>query len=353
MSPSRAPFLRPEADAFSDRVLACLDEGALALLISIGHRTGLFDGMAGAACLTAAELAQRAGLDPRYVTHWLEAMRAGSIVARDPLDRYSMPAEHAACLSRDGGRRNLAVAAQWIAGLGGVEDAVIEYFVRGGQGELPGRADEIAEEERRLIAHSRIPRVLRHASGLVRRLEKGIDVVDLESGAGTLLLELARTYPRTRFLGRDASGANVESSRAEAKARGLENLEFAGGCVLDEELSRRFDLVLWLRTAPRGADSAAVFEWCRRALRRRGRLVVVDRGHPDDLRPVSGRPAGVFQHALACLQLLPGACEAELDGESALRRREFVTATLVSLGFSSVEVVRTDDRFYTTYVVER
>jgi len=354
LSPTRAPFLRPQADAFVERILACLDEGALALLISIGHRTGLFDGLASVPSLTAAELAQRAGLDARYVRQWLEAMRVGGIVDHEPgADRYSMPTEHAACLSREGGRRNLAIAAQWIAGLGSIEDSVIEYFVRGGQGELPGRAEEIAEEERRLIARSRIPRVLRRAPGLIRQLEKGIDVLDLDAGSGAMLMELARTYPRSRFQGRDAEGVNLEQSRSEGRARGLTNLEFVGGCVLDEELTRRFDLVFWLRTAPRGADSARVFEWCYRALNRRGRLIVVDRGHPDDLRPVSGRPAGLFQHALACLQLLPGACEAELDGANVLRRRESITATLITLGFSSVDVVRTDDRFYSTYLVER
>ena len=37
----------PEAvDAFADQLLNMLNQGALSLMVSIGHRTGLFDAMA-------------------------------------------------------------------------------------------------------------------------------------------------------------------------------------------------------------------------------------------------------------------------------------------------------------------
>ncbi len=38
-------FDRTKADAFSARLLSALNDGALCLMTSVGHRTGLFDVM--------------------------------------------------------------------------------------------------------------------------------------------------------------------------------------------------------------------------------------------------------------------------------------------------------------------
>ena len=55
----------------------------LGLMISIGHRTGLFDTLADAPPLTSQELATRAGLNERYVREWLGAMATGRILGYD------------------------------------------------------------------------------------------------------------------------------------------------------------------------------------------------------------------------------------------------------------------------------
>ncbi len=39
-------FNQSKADAFANRLFGALNEGALCLMTSIGHRTGLFDTMA-------------------------------------------------------------------------------------------------------------------------------------------------------------------------------------------------------------------------------------------------------------------------------------------------------------------
>lgn len=49
-------------DAFAERLLSILNHGALALMISEGHRTGLFDALGDGEPLDAAGLAAKAGL---------------------------------------------------------------------------------------------------------------------------------------------------------------------------------------------------------------------------------------------------------------------------------------------------
>src|SRR3712207_6565611 len=68
------------AEAFAERMLGTINEAAVALMTSIGHRTGLFDAMAGLVPSTSGEIAAAAGLEERYVREWLGAMVTGGIV---------------------------------------------------------------------------------------------------------------------------------------------------------------------------------------------------------------------------------------------------------------------------------
>lgn len=65
---------------FARRMLHTMNEAALALMVSVGHRTGLFGVMAAMPAATSAEIASNAALDERYVREWLAAMTTGKIV---------------------------------------------------------------------------------------------------------------------------------------------------------------------------------------------------------------------------------------------------------------------------------
>ena len=80
-------------EAFGERVLDAINGGALAMMLSIGHRTGLFDVMAGMAPASPAAIAEEAGLAERYVREWLGAMVTGGVVEVDPASgTYHLPA---------------------------------------------------------------------------------------------------------------------------------------------------------------------------------------------------------------------------------------------------------------------
>ena len=53
-------------EAFTKKIIDILNGGALSLMISVGHRTGLFDTMADLTRTTSSELASKAGLRERY-----------------------------------------------------------------------------------------------------------------------------------------------------------------------------------------------------------------------------------------------------------------------------------------------
>ena len=90
-----------KAEQFAERLLDTLNGGAIALMTRIGHRTGLFDVMAGLPPSTSEQIASAANLNERYVREWLGAMVVGRVVEHDPEDAtYQLPQEHAAFLPR-------------------------------------------------------------------------------------------------------------------------------------------------------------------------------------------------------------------------------------------------------------
>ena len=121
------------AAEFARRMLHTMNEAALALMVSVGHRTGLFDVMAAMPAATSAEIASSAALDERYVREWLAVMTTGRIVDHDgATGSFSLPADHAAWLTRAAGRNNLAVGMQYIGLLAVVEDQIVDCFRHGG-----------------------------------------------------------------------------------------------------------------------------------------------------------------------------------------------------------------------------
>lgn len=51
-----------KAETFAERMIGVLNEGALAIMTSVGHRTGLFDAMAELPPSTSEQVASAAGL---------------------------------------------------------------------------------------------------------------------------------------------------------------------------------------------------------------------------------------------------------------------------------------------------
>jgi len=73
-----------KTEEIAGKMLQVLNNGAVAVMASIGHRIGLFDAMSALPPSTSAEIAAAAGLDERYVREWLGAMVVSEIVECDP-----------------------------------------------------------------------------------------------------------------------------------------------------------------------------------------------------------------------------------------------------------------------------
>ena len=91
--------------AFAERVTEALDAASLALLLSLGHQSGLFDALATLPePATSTEIASRTGLNERYVREWLGGTTVAGVVDYDAATKtYRLPQHHAAVLTRAAG----------------------------------------------------------------------------------------------------------------------------------------------------------------------------------------------------------------------------------------------------------
>ena len=114
-----------KSEAFAQSLVEIMNHSGLALMLSLGHRTGLFDVLARLERATCPAIAEAAELSERYVREWLGAMVTGGVVEFSTENQtYHLPAEHAAWLTRAAVPNNMAASMQWFAVLGGVEDLV-------------------------------------------------------------------------------------------------------------------------------------------------------------------------------------------------------------------------------------
>jgi len=117
--------------SFQDEMLDVMNKAALALLLSVGHRTKLFDSIAKLAPSTSQEIATAASLNERYVREWLGGLVTSKIVDYQPeSQKYSLSKEKAEFLTRNGSY-NFASSMQWIPALAYVEDNIVGCFEKG------------------------------------------------------------------------------------------------------------------------------------------------------------------------------------------------------------------------------
>ena len=341
-----------------EKMISVFNGAALALMTSIGHRTGLFDTLATLPPSTSEQIAEAAGLRERYVREWLGAMVTGGIVSHDPdAKTYHLPAEHAAFLTRAASPNNMAVTTQFISVLGSVEDDIVECFRKGGgvpYSSFPGFHEVMAEESGQTVVAALIEHILPLVPGLVDSLEKGIDVLDIGCGRGRALMLMAETFPNSRFAGYDMSQEAVENATAEAKRRGLENLRFEVKDVSSFDEPGRYDLITGFDVIHDQAKPAAVLAEIEKALKPTGTFLMQDIAGSSHVHNNLEHPISPFVYTISCMHCMTVSLAQGGEGLGTMWGEEKTREYLHRAGFRSVTTHRiAHDLINNWYVVTK
>jgi 2-polyprenyl-3-methyl-5-hydroxy-6-metoxy-1,4-benzoquinol methylase len=328
--------------AFEAKMLGALNGASLALMTSIGHRTGLFDVMSRMPAATSEKIAAEAGLDERYVREWLGAMVTGGVVEHSAAElSYSLPREHAALLTRAARPNNVAATCQWIPVLGSVEDRILECFERGGGVPYSAYARfhaVMAEESDQTVVSSLVESIVPLAPGLPESLARGIDVLDVGCGSGRALNRMAAAFPNSRFTGVDISDEGIEAARAEARELGLANARFGVRDAARLGHAEDFDLVTAFDAIHDQARPDAVLRGIAEALRPGGVFLMQDIAGTSHVHEDVAHPLAVFLYTISCLHCMTVSLAAGGMGLGAMWGEERARRMLAEAGFDRVSV---------------
>ena len=347
------------APSFDERLLQAVNDAGLMLMCSIGHRTGLFDTMAAMDWADPSEIAERAGLNPRYVREWLGAMATGGIVKVDEQERFMLPTDHARFLTRAAGSDNFAVFAQYIAVLGSVEDDIVECFRKGGgvPYERFARFHEVMAEDSGLsVLPALDDRILPLVPGITDRLREGIRVLDVGCGRGRALLKMAQDYPNSQFVGLDLSAEAIEWAQNEARRLGLTNVRFERRDASDFDTTAEpeaFDFVTTFDAVHDQAQPLAVLKGIARTLKNDGVYLMQDIHAHTHVHNNMEHPLGTLLYTVSCMHCMTVSLAQGGVGLGAMWGREQAMDLLREAGFSEIEVNQLDHDPQNDYYVVR
>ena len=341
---STIPFSSAKADDFANRLLTILNQSSLCLMMSIGHRTGLFDTMSNLQPSSSAEIAASAGLNERYVREWLGAMVTGGVVELDPsTNRFFLPREHAAALTRAAGSNNMSVFTQYIGLMGSVEDDIVECFHKGGgvpYSRFPRFHAVMAEDSGQSVLSSLESHILPLIPGLSDKLANGIQMLDVGCGRGLIMNRLAELFPKSRFTGMDLSSEAVMFAWEAAAEKKLRNVEFivADLSHFDQTAEvEAFDVITTFDAIHDQKFPLNVLKGIHRALRPDGVYLMQDIKGSSHMHKNIDHPIGTFLYTVSCIHCMTVSLAQGGEGVGAMWGEEMTRDYLQKAGFRSVE----------------
>ena len=251
---------------FAFRVWSYKQGEVVSLMIHLGDRLGLYAAMAGGGPMSAAGLAERTGLQERWLLEWLRSQAAAGLIRSSDGETFELPAEAAPILAEE--TRSVWFAAGAFTGSVAppeIVDRLADAFRTGVGLSYDDLGPSAAHGVERMLAPwsrlALVPVIVPALDGLADRLARGARVADVGCGAGVALVALAQAFPDSDFHGYDPSSHAIALARKKVADLGLTNLSFHEAPARDLPPSGDLDLVLTLdclhdMTRPEHAASA-------------------------------------------------------------------------------------------------
>ncbi len=275
---------------FLGRVVTDGGAAMAGLCTSLGDRLGLYTAMAGAGSMTSAQLAEKTGLQERYLREWLAAQVAGEYVTYDAAgDSYLLPDEHAAVLADPAAPTYAAGFFTMMQALYGTEDLLMEAF-RTGQGVgweehsnalFAGTAKFFRPGYTGSLVPEWIPAL---NAGTEDKLRAGAEVADVGCGYGYSTMLMAQAYPNSRFHGFDFHQPSVEAARKIAEEQGVaDRVSFEVASAQDFP-GENYDLITFFDCLHDMGDPGSALHHAEMALANGGKCMIVEPNVSADVR---------------------------------------------------------------------
>jgi SAM-dependent methyltransferase len=266
------------------------DAGAAlhAATVVLGDKLGLYKAMADGAPVTAEELGERTGTDPRYVREWLSAQAASGYVDYDPVSgTFHLNEVQAFALTNESNPLFVPAAFQIASSTFNDLEKVQQAFRTGnGVGWHEHHTDLFLGTERFFrpsyianLVSSWIPAL----EGVQAKLEAGAKIADIGCGHGASTLILAEAFPNSAFHGFDYHQPSIERARRAAEERGISDRVHFEVAPAKSYPGEDYDLVAFFDCLHDMGDPAGASRHVRESLAEDGSWMIVEPYAHDEL----------------------------------------------------------------------
>lgn len=335
-----AGFDQEKFEALQGKVMGDVG-GAVGLFMAyIGDQSGVYSALEAHGPCSHAELAELAGLDPRYLREWLSANAAFGYVNYDgDTDRFSLSPEQAAIFAHEGQPTCMQGFFQSVIGQIATHDTAVDVF-RSGRGRPWGehhaccfcgtdrffRPGYVAN-----LVDNWIPAL----AGVQQKLEAGAHVADVGCGRGSSSLLMAECYPNSNIHGFDFHQPSILAASEEAAERKLGNVEFRVSTA-KEFPGNEYDLICIFDALHDMGDPLGAAKHIRDSLKPGGTFMLVEPMAGDSLADNLNLLSGIF-YGFSTTVCVPTSRSQEVGiGLGAQAGEQRLTQILNEAGFSHV-----------------
>jgi 2-polyprenyl-3-methyl-5-hydroxy-6-metoxy-1,4-benzoquinol methylase len=320
---------------------AVTDMGAAmnGVLVMIGGELGIWEAMAGQGPLTSAQIAEKTGVEERYVREWASAQAAGGYLEYDPgADAFTLPPEQAMALADPdspvyvvGGYSVVSsaykdrekIAERFREGKGfGWHEHHSELFSGTEQFFRPGYKAHLVDEW------------LPALEGVGEKLKAGGKVADIGCGHGISTILMAQAFGNSTVHGFDYHDASIDRAKEIAKEEGVEgNTEFAVATAKDYP-GEGYDLVCFFDCLHDMGDPVGAMTHVRETIADDGTVMLVEPFAGDKLAD-NLNPVGRVFYAASTVICTPSSLDQEVGlGLGAQAGEERLRAVAEEAGFT-------------------
>jgi 2-polyprenyl-3-methyl-5-hydroxy-6-metoxy-1,4-benzoquinol methylase len=330
--------------------------GALELYsIYLGTELGLYRALATHGPLTPPELAEHAGIAPRYAVEWLEQQAVAGLLDVEDGEprRYGLAPNHARVLADPDDPAHVAPFAHMLAGIGGVLPKIAHAYQTGGG-----------------VPYSAYGTAFRHGQGHINRpafthelptawidampdirgrlRDQGGRIADIGCGQGFSTIAIAQAFPNASVDGIDADPASIADATRHAVEAGLDGrVRFLHADAA--ELTGPYDLIVILEALHDMARPADALRAARAALAPGGAVLVVDEKVADTFT-APGDEVERMMYGWSVTHCLPTQMvEQPSAALGTVLRSHTVRELATEAGYARVDVLPVENDFFRLY----
>ena len=349
---------RAQAAAMARQVGVDFGASLTVALAYIGDRLGIFKLMAASEPMTSRQIAERTGLNERYLREWASTMAAAGYIEYSPAAAtFRMNSEQAMVLAQEDNTFFTGGAFQYAVTCYRQIGKLMDAFRNGGGVPFADFGPEIVEAIERLfhagyeawVAEQWIPAV----PDLKAKLDVGAEVAEIGCGAGQCIVPVAAAYPNSRFTGYDVDAASIELGRAKAVRAGVvDRLVFEETAAEKIPSADRFDLVMAFNCIHDMAHPRAALAGIRRALKPGGVFLWSEARAADQLEG-NFTPVGRTMYGASTMHCMTVSLAQGGEGLGSVIGEKLARELVREAGFSDFQLLPVKNPYHQIFAIRK